>query len=113
MMARIVNLQDFLEKYPTSTPAKFTLDVIDDVLSENNGHWTFEFDGKVRSVQKSNVPLDTHTAITIQQLTKILFGYRSAASLVEHGKIVGWTSDNVKNLDAITLPQKPILADYF
>lgn len=113
MMARIVNLQDFLEKYPTSTPAKFTLDVIDDVLSENNGHWTFEFDGKVRSVQKSNVPLDTHTAITIQQLTKILFGYRSAASLVEHGKIVGWTSDNVKNLDAITVPQKPILADYF
>ncbi|MEO4706802.1 sterol carrier protein domain-containing protein [Pediococcus pentosaceus] len=54
MMARIVNLQDFLEKYPTSAPAKFTLDVIDDVLSENNGHWTFEFDGKVRSVQKSN-----------------------------------------------------------
>lgn len=113
MMARIVNLQDFLEKYPTTASASFTIDVVDDVISENNGRWSFEFDGNKRQVKKMTASVENNSSITIQQLTKVLFGYRSAASLMEHGQIADWSASTIENLDAITVNKKPILADYF
>jgi predicted acetyltransferase len=114
MMARIVDLQDFLTRYPVGgRPAQFTLNVVDDVITENHGQWAIQSDGQTVQVEKTSSTVAETEVLTIQQLTKVLFGYRSLASLIEHGKVANFNTDTISNIDQFAVKQTPILADYF
>lgn len=114
MMARIVNLKQFLLDYPTTaTKSEFTFDVLDDIISENNGRWEVRIDHANISVNKLTSEVNPQTSLTIQQLTKVLFGYRSLASQINYGKAPQLDLSVVNSLDAFAVHATPILADYF
>lgn len=112
MMARIVNLQDFLQRYPVKKMnlAKVCFKV-DDFLDWNAHTWMLTItDGivelRIADDQKADFEL------SIQDLTKAMFGYRSLNSLAKYGIIDG-DLDKINELDGVFVHQKPQLIDYF
>ncbi|AEV94483.1 GNAT family N-acetyltransferase [Pediococcus claussenii] len=117
MMARIVNLKDFVSKYPISKlkivkPVTFSVE--DDVIKENEGTWRLSAVEGVVSFEKVSTQKDNDTLLTIQELTKTLFGYRKLSSLAKHAKIShSFDSATLEQIDRFAIGQKPVLADYF
>jgi predicted acetyltransferase len=110
MMARIVNLQTFLDKYPQPAVTKFTVAVTDPVIPENQGLWQFGPTGYQRLAAAADVAADV--TISIQALTKILFGAQSAQVLHRTGEIQA-TVAGILGLDALSVKTTPSLVDYF
>lgn len=113
MMARIVDLADFLARYPYQTDelATVTIDVTDDFLPVNSGLWQISLHDGQPTITK----LATGTAditVTIQNLTKALMGYRSLTSLAQYGQIEGQPTA-IQQLDQAISHEKPMLWDYF
>lgn len=110
MMARIVNLQAFLDNYPQPAVTKFTVAVTDPVIPENQGLWQFGPAGYQRLAATSDVAADV--TLSIQALTKILFGAQSAHVLHRTGEIQA-TASGIQGLDALSVKITPSLGDYF
>lgn len=112
MMARIVDLEDFIKRYPVQTKnlSKIYFKVEDD-LEWNNHTWSLEInDGIVdlKNVDGEGADLE----LTIQTLTKAMFGYRNLESLAEYDFVEG-DSIKIKQLDTAFVNEKPQLIDYF
>ena len=113
MMARIVNLKQFMEKYPvTKDIEEITFSITDDVIKENQGTWTLSVSGK--QVHLNKISDETlANSLTIQQLAKSLFNFRSLTSQIKFGAINEANQKIAEQLDQIVVTDQPILADYF
>lgn len=116
MMARIVLLHDFIKKYPfTGTDlAPIRLAVTDDTLAQNQGIWDLRLIAGKVTLNRLTTDLTKPSALqlSIQQLTKALFGTRSLTSAWQHGQLTGDLSA-AQRLDAVLVHEKPALIDYF
>lgn len=111
MMARIVSLEDFLQQiYPTATGTAFTLTVTaDDYAPWNTGSYQFSAgEGFKKTVTGTGPQL----VGSIQSLTQVLLGYKTAQELFHAGRLTGDLSAAVA-LDQITEALVPMLGDYF
>ncbi|GEN48199.1 GNAT family N-acetyltransferase [Ligilactobacillus pobuzihii] len=113
MMARIVDLRDFLVRYPYQKrdfePLRLT--VTDKNLPANDGVWEIAASGErvtVQQVNATNVP----DKLTIQQLTQIFFGTRSVRLLAATGAVT-LRPETVNALEQLIVPEPPELVDYF
>jgi predicted acetyltransferase len=112
MMARIVNLDDFLLRYPylVDELPTFTFAVRDDNLSQNAGTW--QLTRHQAQTQLTKVSADLTHAISIQTLTKAAFGAQSMADLNRSGA-VSLSADQIQTFDAIFTHAAPQFQDYF
>lgn len=113
MMARIVDLRDFLERYPYRQ-ADFplvTFSVEDENLSQNTGVWALSRKhGQTTLTQKNKTP--NGPTLSIQQLTKALFGTTNLVTQAKTGKNP-WPSSLNIFLDSILVNTPPQFKDYF
>lgn len=116
MMARIVLLHDFIKKYPFTgtdlTPIR--LAITDATLPQNQGIWELALVAGKVTMNRVTTDLTKRSALqlSVQQLTKALFGTRSLASEWQHGQISG-DVNAAQRLDAVLVHEKPALIDYF
>lgn len=112
MMARIVDLENFIKRYPVQelTMPKVNLKV-NDKLEWNDHTWALEVEnGQVSFSIADGEEIDLE--LSIQDLTKAMFGYRSLNSLYEFGYIKG-NADKIDTLNDLLIHDKPELIDYF
>ena len=116
MMARIVLLHAFIKRYPFtgSDLAPIRLAVTDETLVQNQGIWELQVTaGKVTMNRvTTNLTKRSDLQLSIQQLTKALFGTRSLASGWQHSQISG-DIEAAKRLDRVLVHEAPALIDYF
>lgn len=116
MMARIVLLHDFIKKYPFTgtdlTPMR--LAITDATLQQNQGIWELALVAGKVTMNRVTTDLTKRSALqlSVQQLTKALFGTRSLTSEWQHGQITGDLAA-AQRLDAVLVHEKPALIDYF
>lgn len=115
MMARIINLQKFMNDYPFIQKVKsLRLGVKDSLIPQNNGIWRLKVNVNGTSFEKISENeqnlADIH--LDIQNLTKAFMGYRQLAYLKQVGKITG-NIESIRNLDLALRNESPMLWDYF
>lgn len=112
MMARIVDLQDFFNRYPYTGQLAdpVTLAVTDDTLPANQGVWRLSVAGAEKIGDDPAAEADI--SLSIQVLTKALFGTQPLAALVKSGRADG-DQDAVARLDRVLHHELPMLNDYF
>lgn len=112
MMARIVDLDDFLRRYPyqTKTLAPVSWTVADANLPANAGRWTLAIENGQATVTHDPAVNDDAADLTIQQLTKALFGATRLKTLQETGQA---TVGDALGLDAALVHERPEFIDYF
>ncbi len=115
MMARIVDLKDFLTRYPylKQTFGPIVLPVKDESLPQNSGVWRLFAQNGQNEIKKIG-PLTSRDTkyISIQQLTKALFGTTSVLEITTTGK-AALEPQTVKKLNEILVDEPPELVDYF
>ncbi len=112
MMARIVNLEDFLKRYPIQKMNLARVNFkVEDSLTWNNHVWSLAINDGIVDL-KVNDELKPDFELTIQSLTKAMFGYRSLNSLLKFGLIKGDT-EKIADLSSLFVQEKPQLIDYF
>ncbi|EPH99616.1 hypothetical protein D920_01333 [Enterococcus faecalis 13-SD-W-01] len=114
MMARIVDIEGFLRKYPfKKQPEKFAIEIKEDNYAPwNNGIYeiaSLEEEITVRKTEQTNLPL---LSGSIQSFTQLLLGYQSLGTLVFHEKMT-CPEELMTHLEEIIQGQQPILNDYF
>lgn len=110
-MNRIVDVRNALESrgYPASISAEVNLEVVDDVITENSGHYKLAVSGgkaTVTSVGQSDCRVD------VRGLASLYTGYMSAHAV----GAAGYASGNPEALEALTAifaGPAPWLADFF
>lgn len=108
MMARIVNLEKFVKKYPfKKNDFILIIRVKDDVISENNRMWELN-SNKFSPTEK----FETDVEIDIRELTQVFMGKAKAIDLYHIGKVTG-SLEAIKRLDSIVIDKQGILRDYF
>ena len=111
MMARIVDLADFSQRYPYRhdfEPVRIA--VTDNTLSANNGTWSLSrADSKV-TVERTTDSVDI--SVSIQQLTKAMMGTTSLTTLLQRGEGSG-DLDAAQRLDRALQDAEPQVNDYF
>lgn len=113
-MARIVDVEKFLEKYPfinTSTNSRLTFNVKDSMLDWNNGIFaiTWDEDGNnIISREEISEPID----ISIQTLVTMLLGYKRPKYLNRVEKINA-PSNVIKFLEKVIPLEQAYFSDYF
>ncbi|KRK80624.1 GNAT family N-acetyltransferase [Companilactobacillus nodensis] len=111
MSARIVNLKSFVMKYPF---IKYNLDPIvievTDSLKWNNHHWRLSIKNGDVKFEKTQEPGTIQ--ITIETLTKAMFGTRQLDSLAHYGAVNG-DAVSIDRLSHALVSEKPQLRDYF
>ncbi|WNY24322.1 N-acetyltransferase Eis [Methanimicrococcus hongohii] len=111
-MARIVDVQKFLENYPfddTSKPFHF---IVEDPIAEwNNGIFgiLWNDDG---NVQISNDKIGKPVKLNIQTLTALLMSYRNPSYFDEIERLET-DAETLKILNQIIPDQQPYFSDYF
>ncbi len=113
MMARIVDLKDFMQRYPyqVSDLAPVILQVNDDFIPENDGLWELSInDGQVsfEAVKKG----EPAVILSEQQLVKATFGVRRLRELYNLGLVDG-DAYAIGVLSDIFIPHQTQLYDYF
>ena len=112
MMARIVDLNDFMKRYPVQTLVMPNIYFkVSDDLEWNNHIWQLSIENGVVSFEISDEETPD-MEMTIQTLTKAMFGYRSLNSLFELGVVTG-DSEKIDQLNDVFVNEKPQLIDYF
>ena len=118
MMARIVNIESFLMRYPFKEKAQttFYLQVKDRLADWNNGIWKVELRNTGRKVTKLAMETEIKEAAflsaSIQTWTQLFLGYRSIEELKFHEKLICSTACAAELAERI--PQgDPQLYDYF
>jgi len=112
MMARIVDLADFIKRYPIQKMnlAK-TYFKLNDTLEWNNHTWSLAINDGVIDLQIADGEGED-MELSIQSLTKAMFGYRSLESLANYGFVKG-NDAKVSALGNVFVQVKPQLIDYF
>lgn len=104
MMARIINLKSFVNKYPNAITDLENIKIkVDDDLDWNNHIWNFsinsnKIDFKISNDENHDIELD------IQTLTKAMFGYQSLQESFLNGKVWGDLS-KLKLLDSVFIKE--------
>ncbi len=113
MMARIVDVKDFMTRYPyqVSDLAPVVFGIQDTNIPENDGRWRLAINDGQASFERdtSGVPAIT---LSIQQLVKVTFGVRSLRDAYNLGLIDG-DPFTVASLDDAFLQRQTQLFDYF
>lgn len=115
MMARIINLQKFVDNYPFVQKVKsLRLGVKDELIPQNNGIWRLKVNVNGTSFEKISENernlADIH--LDIQNLTKVFMGYRQLIHLKQVGKITG-NIESIQNLGLALQSESPMLWDCF
>ncbi|WP_334332601.1 GNAT family N-acetyltransferase [Companilactobacillus sp. HBUAS59544] len=111
MMARIVNLEDFFTRYPVQNDLDEVFIKVEDTLEWNAHTWKISVRDKKVTIKIADGEA-ANIELTIQNLTKAMFGYRSLESLADYGFIKGDTK-KIQDLDKVLVQKKPELIDYF
>lgn len=112
MMARIVDVADFMQRYPyqTSDLAPVLIAIQDDYIPENAGVWQLALDdGQASFTRAKGTPQIT---LSIQQLVKATFGVRSLQDAYSLGLIDG-DPFTITSVGAALLNRQAQLYDYF
>ncbi|MFB9770428.1 GNAT family N-acetyltransferase [Lactiplantibacillus modestisalitolerans] len=115
MMARIVDLHDFIKRYPfQAAVAPIRLAITDPLLPANQGCWELQSQAGTVSFNRLTPTVDgpADLQLTIQQLTKACFGTRSLTSALMHGQLTGSLAA-AQRLDASLVATAPAFNDYF
>lgn len=115
MMVRIVDLYDFLLRYPyvKTDFGPITFGVVDQNLPQNAGVWQVSANGGVVKVEKNlHQAVEPENQITIQELTKALFGSEKITNIVLSGK-AHLKEQTVQQLVEVLVNEPPELVDYF
>ena len=113
-MARIVDLEKFLEKYPfvnTLSTNKLTFNVVDPMLDWNNGIFSVTWDeegNNIVSREEISEPID----ISIQTLVTMLMGYKRPKYLNRVEKI-NVPKNTIKLLERVIPLEQAYFSDYF
>ncbi|MFV0559098.1 MAG: enhanced intracellular survival protein Eis [Enterococcus sp.] len=116
MMARIVDLQKFIEEYPfqEAMPLEFSLEVTADAYGEwNEGTYIVNITAGEAMIQKGEQPELPMIRGDIQGLTQLFLGYRSPEELAFHEKIDSSDTYLIEQLTQVIPQQRPVLEDYF
>ena len=113
-MARIVDLEDFIEQYPfkpDNVVREWTFKMDDPILTWNQGYFklTIDKDGKGKISRTSE---KTEDRIDIQTMTTMLLGYKRPDYLYKIGRI-SCSNDTVDMLEDAIEQQTPYFSDYF
>lgn len=113
-MARIIDVENFLEKYPFQppvSPVSLSFIVRDDLLNDNNGVFTVEWlaDGTTKITRKKS---SYEARMSIQTLVSLLMNYRRPSYF---SKVERLRADNkVVDLLEMIIPRNEIFfSDYF
>lgn len=113
-MARIVDLEDFIEQYPfkpDNVVREWTFKMDDPILTWNQGYFKLIIDkngkGKVSRTSEK-----TEDKIDIQTMTTMLLGYKRPDYLYKIGRI-SCSNDTVDMLEDAIEQQTPYFSDYF
>lgn len=113
-MARIVDVQAFLQQYAYMTlSAHFSIAVEDSFLKENQAVYEIEVeDGIASTIAKSDGKEKADIYCSIQHLTAIYLGYKRPLELYEQGFISGDVTA-IQKLENIIPHATPFLSDFF
>lgn len=118
MMARIVNIESFLMRYPFKEKAQTTLylQVKDHLADWNNGIWKVELRNTGRKVSKladeTEIKEAAFLSASIQTWTQLFLGYRTIEELRFHERLISSTACAAE-LDERIPQGDPQLYDYF
>lgn len=115
MMVRIVDIKDFLLRYPYVKKdfEPFVFGIEDQKLPQNSGLWELSSKkGMVKVNKLSDLAADYPEKITIQELTKALFGTEKMKTIVMEGK-ADLSFETATLVDDILVNEPPKLVDYF
>jgi len=112
MMARVVDLNKFMNQYPTKLENLKSVKIkINDILSWNDHIWDISIkDGEIKFAKDDKANPDM--ILDIQTLTQALFGYQTLNNSYLVGIIVG-NLDKIKLLDQMFIHERSILNDAF
>lgn len=115
-MARIINVKEFIIKYPFLVKAqklKISFKINDPIAQWNNGIFNIYWDDEETVCEKSD---DMYAAnlveMDIQTLTTMLMGYKRPTFLYECGRIKT-EYYMLKILEQLIPVEKPYFSDYF
>lgn len=112
MMARIVNLTNFVRNYPFEHSLEsMTINVTDDFVPDNAGSWQLQ----VHNEHVDWQPITTNTpniSISIEALTQAMLGTVSIFALADYGQVKG-SKDALRDFNHALVKSKPMLWDYF
>lgn len=112
IMGRIVDVEQFLEKYscdPTEKNVCLALNITDELLPWNNRTFNVLFHKGHCSLTDRRP--EGHVSMSIATLTTLLLGYKTAAQLFRMERIHG-ASTSVQSLDDVILHKPPYISDY-
>lgn len=109
MMARIVNVADFLTRYPYQHDFDaIVIQVKDTNIADNEGQWQVSHINGQTTVEK--ITDKEPTLVTdVQNLTRSMMGYRTMKQLKQYGFLSG----DITAFDRALIKDQPILSDYF
>ena len=110
MMARIVNLESFLTKYPFRCDLELDFTLKDPVLKTNCATWHLKATKQNISLTKAK---NSTLTLTIQQLSQIFLGATKATKLYDLGLIKATNRETLAKLDKALVHEKPSLIDFF
>ncbi|MGX7162282.1 GNAT family N-acetyltransferase [Enterococcus massiliensis] len=115
MMARVVNVADFLVDYPflKNLTTDFAIEIQGDTYAPwNDGIYEVSLEKRQTTVTKTATTSLPRITTSIQHFTQLFMGYQSAERLAFHGLISG-DAQALSAVQEILPSQKPILEDYF
>lgn len=113
-MARIVDIQLFLDQYPFQPPEQryqFTFKLHDPMLEWNQGVFTLTVD-QCGKGQLSKGGLNYEAEFDIQTLTTMLMGYKRASYLTQINRFQA-SETTIAMLEKLIIRQQPYFSDYF
>lgn len=112
IMGRIVDIPAFLEQYSCDSSEKnvtIAFEIEDKLLDWNNQTFTVLFhEGKCTLTEEK---ADFTVGMTINSLSTLLLGYKTATQLYRMERISG-TEQAIKRLDDVLLHEAPYISDY-
>ncbi len=112
MMARIINLERFIQKYPFKKDLTFTLEVTEDKFAAWNsgGYQVTIREGKAKISRIESVAYDISG--NIQAYTELFMGSKKPSELLFQKSISGKEAF-IRHFDAAVYSQPPVLEEYF
>ncbi|MDF7638310.1 GNAT family N-acetyltransferase [Lactobacillus sp. ESL0791] len=115
MMVRIINIKNFLLKYPYQKKNfnPIRLKIEDKNLEKNSGIWQISStNGTVKVNKLNDLSTDLTEKISIQELTKALFGSEKISNISKVGK-TSIKKETIQELSQILIKTPPEITDYF
>ncbi|MEN1967663.1 GNAT family N-acetyltransferase [Lentibacillus sp. N15] len=112
-MARIVDVQRFLQEYPFHGEGNLTLVITDDFFPENNGSYQLKITTDETTVMLDQ-PVDNYPVIhcSIQVFTSMMLAFRRPSDYYQAGRLHG-EELAVSRLETVIPNRQPFLADFY